>query len=391
MKSLALIGIGSFGHAHVRAASYVADAGLALFPAACDVRLGAYPEAEAALRARGVALYKSHDAMFAAHPEIDLVTLPLPIPLHASMAIECMRRGKHVLVEKPPAATVAEVQAMIAAQQETGMHCGVAFQWMVSSMFAGITDAIRAGRIGVVTEVAALCLAKRTDRYYARTGWAGKITHNGKVVRDGTLNNPFAHQVQNLLAFAGAAEGRIARPMQVEAELYAGHDIESEDTSSVRAVLDTGATYSFTASLCTNVDWAIEIRITGTEGTITWCGGYEDDTPPTLTKDGVSEILPIPELVGGQEGLFCNMIAVLEGNVPNLACPVQETLGFAEIIEAAFTTGGHKLLHGTHHVYRETPVDPADTETYITGVEDYARTAFAGAKLFSEVGAPWAV
>jgi predicted dehydrogenase len=145
MVTLALIGFGSFGHAHVRAASHAADAGLARFAAACDVRLGAYPEEEAALRARGVALYDSHAAMLAAHPEIDLVTLPLPIPVHAPMAIDCLRRGKHVLVEKPPAATVADVQAMVAAQAETGRQCGVASQWMVSRMFACITHSHRRG------------------------------------------------------------------------------------------------------------------------------------------------------------------------------------------------------------------------------------------------------
>jgi predicted dehydrogenase len=390
MINLALIGFGSFGRTHVRAAGAMADAGRARFVAACDVKLGSYPEEEAALRARGVALYDSHDAMLAAHPEIDLVTLPLPIPLHAPLSIDCLRRGKHVLVEKPPAGTVADVRAMVAAQAESGRHCGIAFQWTVSEMFAGITRAIAAGRIGRVTEVAALCLAQRTDRYYARTGWAGKVTHNGQVVRDGTMNNPFAHQVHNLLAFAGAAEGRVARPTAVETELYAAHDIESEDTSSVRAILDNGATFSFTASLCTHVDWSIDLRITGTDGVITWSGVYDDSSPADITIDGRTEPLPIVGVAGGQEGLFANFIDVLEGRTARLACPVEESLPFAEVIEAAFTTGRRTPLHGTPYAIREAADDPADTPTYIVGIEAYARAAFEQGKLFSEVGAPWA-
>ena len=51
----------------------------------------------------------------AADPAIDAVVLAVPNRLHAPM-IAALEAGKHVLAEKPMAATVAEAQAMIAAR-----------------------------------------------------------------------------------------------------------------------------------------------------------------------------------------------------------------------------------------------------------------------------------
>jgi len=48
-------------------------------------------------------------------PEIEAVILTVPNQLHCPLAIRALESGKHVLVEKPLARTVAEVDAMIAA------------------------------------------------------------------------------------------------------------------------------------------------------------------------------------------------------------------------------------------------------------------------------------
>ena len=41
-------------------------------------------------------------------------------PLYPPIAIDCMRAGCHVWIEKPPAASVAEIEEMIAVEEETG-------------------------------------------------------------------------------------------------------------------------------------------------------------------------------------------------------------------------------------------------------------------------------
>jgi D-galactose 1-dehydrogenase len=62
----------------------------------------------------GVANYKSVDAMLGAHPEIDAVAVCTPPQFRHTMARQALLAGKHVLLEKPPGATVAEVQDLAA-------------------------------------------------------------------------------------------------------------------------------------------------------------------------------------------------------------------------------------------------------------------------------------
>ena len=51
-------------------------------------------------------------------PEVDLVDLTVPTPQHEFLAIEALKAGKHVLVEKPIALDVAAAERMIAAAKQ---------------------------------------------------------------------------------------------------------------------------------------------------------------------------------------------------------------------------------------------------------------------------------
>ncbi len=65
----------------------------------------------------GVANYHSVDAMFAAHPEINAVAICTPPQFRHAMARKALLAGKHVLLEKPPGATVAEVLDLVACAE----------------------------------------------------------------------------------------------------------------------------------------------------------------------------------------------------------------------------------------------------------------------------------
>jgi len=56
-----------------------------------------------------------------ARDDIDAVILATPTHLHAAQAIACLRAGKHVWVEIPMADSLADSQALVAAQKETGL------------------------------------------------------------------------------------------------------------------------------------------------------------------------------------------------------------------------------------------------------------------------------
>jgi 2-hydroxy-4-carboxymuconate semialdehyde hemiacetal dehydrogenase len=58
-------------------------------------------------------------------PGLDAVILCTPTQMHAAQAIQCMDAGKHVQVEIPLADSLADAEAVLAKQRETGLVCMV--------------------------------------------------------------------------------------------------------------------------------------------------------------------------------------------------------------------------------------------------------------------------
>jgi 2-hydroxy-4-carboxymuconate semialdehyde hemiacetal dehydrogenase len=58
-------------------------------------------------------------------PGVDAVILCTPTQMHAAQAIQCMDAGKHVQVEIPLADNLADAEAVLARQQQTGLVCMV--------------------------------------------------------------------------------------------------------------------------------------------------------------------------------------------------------------------------------------------------------------------------
>ena len=51
-------------------------------------------------------------------PDVDAVDICLPHDLHAAVAVDAAQAGKHILCEKPLAATLDEADRMIAAAEQ---------------------------------------------------------------------------------------------------------------------------------------------------------------------------------------------------------------------------------------------------------------------------------
>ena len=57
-----------------------------------------------------------------ARADVDAVYLPLPTGLRTEWAVRAAEAGKHVLVEKPCAPTVADLETILAAWQGSGVQ-----------------------------------------------------------------------------------------------------------------------------------------------------------------------------------------------------------------------------------------------------------------------------
>ena len=98
----------------------------------------------------------------AVDPEVDAAIVATPNALHAPQSIALLRNGKHVMVEKPMAISVAECDDMVEASAAGGAFLMVAHCWRFRDEVIALRDRIVAGELGDVV---------KTRGYGVHAGW----------------------------------------------------------------------------------------------------------------------------------------------------------------------------------------------------------------------------
>jgi len=96
----------------------------------------------------------------------DVVHICTPHHLHADMAIACLERGVHVLMEKPVASTVADAQRVIEAADRSTAQLGVCFQNRYNPTSRVLREVLDDGRFGEVRGARASVTWSRDESYY---------------------------------------------------------------------------------------------------------------------------------------------------------------------------------------------------------------------------------
>lgn len=112
---LALAGAGAFGSKHLEALRNIEGVEVVSL-------VGADPQTTRDTAARfGIGHVTTDLGEALAQPDIEGVILCTPTPLHAAQAMQCLKAGKHVMVEIPLADSLAGAEAVAALQRETGL------------------------------------------------------------------------------------------------------------------------------------------------------------------------------------------------------------------------------------------------------------------------------
>jgi predicted dehydrogenase len=106
-----VVGVGRMGERHCRVLAGLFDVELA------GVSDPAAERGRAVAARYDTAYYHDLDALLA---RVDAVTIAAPTPTHYALAMACLERGVHVLVEKPLAATVETAAGLVSAAEQTG-------------------------------------------------------------------------------------------------------------------------------------------------------------------------------------------------------------------------------------------------------------------------------
>lgn len=98
---------------------------------------------------RNIYNYQNFDTI-SDNPEIDVVYIVLPNSMHAEYTIRALKAGKHVLCEKPMAATSQECREMIAAARSAQRKLMVAYRLHYEPVTMRAREVVRSGKMGAV-------------------------------------------------------------------------------------------------------------------------------------------------------------------------------------------------------------------------------------------------
>jgi predicted dehydrogenase len=169
---------------------------------------------------------------------VDLVHLCTPPATHTPLALKCLEAGAHVLVEKPPTLSLAELDLLAEASRRTGAHVATVFQHRFGTGAHRLREMIASGQLG--RPLLATCETQwyRDDDYY-RVPWRGKWETEG----GGPTMGHGIHQFDLLLSILGRWE-------QVTAVTATrARDVETEDVSMALVTFADGTLASVVNSV----------------------------------------------------------------------------------------------------------------------------------------------
>lgn len=140
----------------------------------------------------GVPQYTDYHVMLA-EQKPELVAIATESGKHASIALDCIAAGCHVIIEKPIALSIEDADAIIAAGKEKGVKVCACHQNRFNKAIQKIRDAIDKERFGRLLYGTAHIRWARDREYYARASWRGTWEQDG-----GALMNQCIHDIDLL-------------------------------------------------------------------------------------------------------------------------------------------------------------------------------------------------
>jgi predicted dehydrogenase len=370
LPRVALVGVHGFGERHLENLDRLGSAGMLKLVAVADPR----PPAQGQLPPE-VGVHTSLDALLAAGIAPDVVIISTPIQTHAPLALTALGAGANVYLEKPPVASQAQYESVLAAAESAGRLVQVGFQSLGSHALPAVEKIVASGEIGEVRGISASGQWLRTKGYFKRSRWAGKRSLNGTDVVDGVATNALAHAVATGLRLAGART--LADVELVETDLYRANDTESDDTSVIRIRTAAGTVLTCALTLCAPLQSAPKVTIYGTLGHVTL--SYTEDRLEITTPGGTRNE------AFGRTDLLENLLAARTEQ--DLLSPLSGSGAYVSVLEAVRTADAPRLIHPDHVTWLG---EGDDAHAVVHGIESWIRRATLGQATFSELGTPWA-
>jgi len=154
----------------------------------------------------------------------DAVVCALPGPAHHDVVDKALTRGRFVFVEKPPAVTLRQVEALIATESQSTATCAVGLNFRYS---AGVEELLRiasSGTYGRPVHVRVSQFARRPQR----TLWGEPLLSHSLFFAQGIHVIDLAHVLLGDAEVSTAAQLAVAGGAAISATLRGAHDVVGE-------------------------------------------------------------------------------------------------------------------------------------------------------------------
>lgn len=254
----------------------------------------------------------------------DLAVIILPHHLHAPVALQCLKAGKHVVVEKPMCLTVKEATAMIEAARAAGVMLSVYHNRHWDGDFLALRQIVESGLIGRIFHVEIFA-----GGWHEPRGW----WRDDKKISGGLAYDWGAHFIYWLLQLVPAP---IASVMGFSQKLV-WHQMTNEDHVQIIIRFTDGTVADFQQSQIARVGkprW----RILGDKGAILAQGDY---WLVNTEIEGLPTEMKVPFLPGEHYKYYENIAAHLLEGAPLIVTPeaARRVIGVIEYGERAAKAG----------------------------------------------------
>lgn len=367
---IALAGAGRYGKNYVDYLLSGKDPE-AEFVGVIEKNIDASPSKEDILRS-GVPVYGSLEEFYA-NAHADMMILSTPPFMHSEQSVYAAQHGSYVLSEKPAAPTVAQVEAMIRAEEETGKFIAVGYQWSFDPAILALKEDILKGVLGKPLSLKTLNSTPRPRAYYAPQ-WSGRFSMDGVMIMDSIAFNACAHYVHNLLFVLGDAIDTSVYPHRIEAECLRANDIESFDTCVLRMTTKSGVKLFFAASHATGKVREPRFVFEFENATVTYEKEGNAGNLIATFRDGSRKFYGVPSV--GMDKIRTCMDAINAKKAP--PCSAKTALAHTKLIE---------------DLYHRVPVQEFSADRiklngdviYVDGLFDQLCTAYDRMALLSEL------
>ena len=213
--------------------------------------------------------------------QADAVLLVSPPATHRSLVESSLAAGRHVLVEKPLALTLADATALAAASRRAAHHVMVAQNYRFRRQSRALQLLVREGSLGRLLGIRVQCRRDLRSAWISRRDWRGRMPHP-------YLLDMAIHHVDLLRAVTGR------EIVEVDARAWRVPDAPFQHEPTVEALLTleggTPVAYEGTwAATGQETSWNGDWELVGTRARATWTGGVVDALRGTVLVEPYGE------------------------------------------------------------------------------------------------------